>query len=417
MMDIAFSGGKAVGKVTVPTSKSHTHRAIIMSALSGGPCRVTSPLISLDTQATRDAVRAMGATVEEHDGYLTINAESIHGPDRTVDVNNSGTTLRLMSGISALFGTETVLTGDESIRKRPMGPLLRTLRDCGVECRSDNDRAPISIRGPVKTDRLTIDGSTSSQFVSSVLMMSPLIGRPVDIRLTGKTVSRPYIDITLSMMRRFGITVEERVGGFHTEPQIYRPCDYTVPADFSSAAFPLVAGGLSGKVTVTNLDMDDPQGDKRIVDILSKAGCEVTVNGDSVTCASTGKLKAMDIDMSDIPDLFPIVCVLMSTTEGTSRLYGAPHLRFKESDRIALTERMLRTLGADITGTEDGCVINGVGRLKGGRIEHNGDHRLMMAAAVASLISDGPVSMEDDGCWNVSFPGFPETMRGLGVRC
>lgn len=416
MMDIAFNGGSANGTVTVPSSKSHTHRAIIMSALSGGPCRVSSPLISFDTKATMDAVRAMGATVKECDGYLDISAERIHAPDRTIDVCNSGTTLRLMSGISALFDSETVLTGDESIRKRPMGPLLDALKGCGASCSSEDGRAPLRIRGPVTEDTLYIDGSTSSQFVSSVLMMSPLIGRPIDIILTGKTVSRPYIDITLSMMRRFGITVEEREGGFHTEPQSYRPCDYTVPADFSSAAFPLVAGGLSGKVTVTNLDMDDPQGDKRIVDILSKAGCEVTVNGDSVTCASTGKLKALDIDMSDIPDLFPIVCVLMSTAEGTSRLYGAPHLRFKESDRIALTEDMLRTLGADISGTEDGCVINGVRRLKGGRIHHHGDHRMMMAASVASLISEGPVTMEDDGCWNVSFPGFPEVMRKLGVE-
>ena len=416
MMDIAFNGGSANGTVTVPSSKSHTHRAIIMSALSGGPCRVSSPLISFDTKATMDAVRAMGVTVKECDGYLEISADGIHAPDRTIDVCNSGTTLRLMSGISALFDSETVLTGDESIRKRPMGPLLDALKGCGASCSSEDGRAPLRIRGPVTEDTLYIDGSTSSQFVSSVLMMSPIIGRPVDIRLTGKTVSRPYIDITLSMMKRFGITVEEREGGFHTEPQSYRPCDYTVPADFSSAAFPLVAGGLSGKVTVTNLDMDDPQGDKRIADILSKAGCEVTVNGGSVTCASTGKLKALDIDMSDIPDLFPIVCVLMSTAEGTSRLYGAPHLRFKESDRIALTEQMLRALGADITGTEDGCVINGVQRLKGGRIHHHGDHRMMMAASVASLISEGPVTMEDDGCWNVSFPGFPDVMRRLGVE-
>ena len=387
-----------------------------MSALSGGKCRITAPLISFDTMATMDAVRSMGATVREYDGYLIVECRHLHAPFRTIDVCNSGTTLRLMSGIAALFNSETRFIGDESIRKRPMGPLLDSLSKCGARCSSEDGKAPLTIRGPVTESTLYIDGSTSSQFVSSVLMMSPLIGRPVDIVLTGKTVSRPYIDITLSMMRKFGVTVTEKDGVFHTEPQSYRPCDYTVPADFSSAAFPLVAGGLSGKVTVHNLDMDDPQGDKRIVDILKEAGCGISVSGDSVTCSEARELKAMDIDMSDIPDLFPIVCVLMSTAKGTSRLYGAPHLRFKESDRIALTEQMLRALGADITGTEDGCIINGVSRLKGGRIEHNGDHRMMMAAAVASLISDGPVTMDDDGCWNVSFPGFPETMKKLGVR-
>ena len=121
--------------------------------------------------------------------------------------------------------------------------------------------------------------------------------------------------------------------------------------------------------------------------------------------------------MADMPDLFPIVAVLMSTAEGTSRLYGAPQLRFKESDRIESVEKMLKALGADITGTDDGCIINGVERLKGGTIEHGRDHRLMMAAAVASLISDGPVTMIDDGCWNVSYPGFVEKMRSIGLRC
>ncbi len=415
-MDIAFRGGEVRGTVTVPSSKSYTHRAIIMAALSGGRCVISNPLDSLDTRATADAVRSMGATVESCDNGLVIKSDSIHAPDRTIDVLNSGTTLRLMTGISALFDSETVLTGDESIRKRPMGPLIDALSDCGVECRSEDGKAPITIRGPVKKDRITIDGSISSQFVSSMLMMSPLVGRPMDIEITGKAVSRPYIEITVSMMKRFGVDVQRTEDGFHVEPQRYSPCDYTVPADFSSSAFPLVAGGLSGKVTVKGLDMDDPQGDKRIIDILKDAGCGIEIDGDSVTCSKAAELRAADVDLSDIPDLFPIVAVLFSTAKGTSRLYGAPQLRFKESDRIASVEKMLRTLGADITGTDDGCVINGVESLHGGRIEHRGDHRLMMAASVASLVSDGPVSMEDDGCWNVSYPGFVEQMRSMGMR-
>jgi 3-phosphoshikimate 1-carboxyvinyltransferase len=416
-MDLEFNGGSTVGSVKVPPSKSYTHRAILMAALSGGTCRISNPLDSFDTRATADAVRSMGAKVEDADGGLLISSNGLHAPDRTIDVLNSGTTMRLMAGIAALFDSETTITGDESIRKRPMGPLLEALEGCGVECGSNDGKAPITIRGPVKSDRIEIDGSISSQFVSSMLMMSPLVGRPMDIVLTGKTVSRPYIDVTTLMMGRFGIDVKEAQNGFHIEPQRYVPCDYAVPSDFSSSAFPLVAGGLSGKVSVDGLDMSDPQGDKRIVDILRDVGCDVEVSGGRVTCSAAGRPRACDVDMSDIPDLFPIVAVLMSTAEGTSRLYGAPQLRFKESDRIASVEKMLSTLGADIRGTDDGCVINGVKRLKGGRIEHGGDHRLMMSAAVASLISDGPVLMEDDGCWNVSYPGFVEQMRSIGMRC
>ena len=417
MMDIVFNGGKAEGVVSVPASKSYTHRAIMMAALSQGKCVVRKPLDSFDTRATAEAMRSIGAVIEPFEDGLSVSMERIHAPDRTIDVLNSGTTMRLMTGIAALFGSETTITGDESIRRRPMGPLLDALEGCGVSCTSNDGKAPITIRGPVKSDRISIDGSMSSQFVSSMLMMAPLVGRPMDVVIEGKQVSRPYIDVTISVMDRFGVKVGRTDEGYHVEPQRYVPCDYTVPADFSSAAFPLVAGGLSGKVSVEGLDLQDPQGDKAILDILRNAGCEVSAEDGKVTCSCTGRLSATDVDLSDIPDLFPIVAVLLSTAEGTSRLYGAPQLRFKESDRIASVEKMLSTLGADIRGTDDGCVINGVKRLHGGRIEHGGDHRLMMAASIASLVADGPVSMEDDGCWNVSYPGFVEQMRSIGMRC
>ena len=415
MSDIVFRGGRAEGKVSPPPSKSHTHRAIIMSALSEGRCEVSSPLISFDTRATMDAVRAMGAVVTEREGSVTVECESIHAPDRTIDVMNSGTTMRLMTGISSLFSEKVVLTGDSSIQKRPMGPLLDSLSAAGVECSSNGGKPPVEVRGPITGSELVIDGGVSSQFVSSLIMSSPLTGRPTDVRITGHLVSKPYIDITTSMMGKFGVEVTEEGNVFHAEPQHYRPTDYRVPADFSSSAFPLVAGGIAGRVTARGMDMSDPQGDRKIIDVLKEAGCDVEVSGDEVICSNTGRLEGAEIDMGDIPDLFPVVAVLLSTAKGRSRLYGAPHLRFKESDRIALTENMLRTLGADIRGTEDGCVIEGVERLHGGRIEHNGDHRMMMAAAVASLVSDGPVSMENDACWNVSYPGFPEQMRSIGM--
>ena len=420
MGDIVFSGGRAEGEVSPPPPKSHTHRAIIMSALSEGRCRVSSPLLSFDTRSTIGAVRRMGAEVLEEDGYLDIFTEELHAPDGPIDVGNSGTTLRIMTGIASVFGSETVLDGDSSIRKRPMGPLLDCLSAAGVSCSSEGGKPPVRVRGPIASPVLTIDGGVSSQFVTSLIMSAPLTGRPTDVRITGHLVSRPYIDITTEMMRRFGVEVgesaEEGCRVYHAEPQHYRPADYRMPADFSSAAFPLVAGGLAGKVTVRGMDPKDPQGDKRIVDVLKEAGCRVEESGDSITCASTGNLEGAEIDMGDMPDLFPVVAVLLSTAKGRSRLYGAPQLRFKESDRIALTERMLRSLGADITGTSDGCVINGVERLHGARIEHCGDHRMLMAAAVASLVADGPVSMDDDACWNVSYPGFPEMMQSIGMK-
>ena len=417
MTDITFKGGSIRGKVTPPSSKSFTHRAIILSALAGRKSKVYNPLISFDTEATMEAMRSMGADIHVEGGTIHISSNGLHAPDRTIDVRNSGTTLRLMTGVVSTFDAETVLTGDESIQKRPMGPLLDALSSKGVVCSSKDGKPPVSIKGPLSGGDIEIEGSMSSQFVSSLMISAPLAHSPMDIRVKGELVSKPYADITLSMMRAFGAKVEETGYGYHVDNEPYRSRDYTVPSDYSSAAFPLVAGALGGEVTVCNMDPESKQGDRKIADILEMCGMEITRDGDRITCRRTGRPKAVDVDMSDIPDLFPIVSVLLSTADGESRLYGAPHLRFKESDRIQLTTDMITALGGDITGTDDGCIIRGVERLKGGRIVHDGDHRMMMSAAVASLICEEPVIMEDDACWNVSYPGFVEEMCSLGMRC
>ena len=436
MADITFKGGKAEGKVSPPPSKSHTHRAIVLAALSGGKCRISNPLISLDTEATMDAVRAIGADVSMDGNDIIVECKEMHVPEKEINAKNSGTTLRLMTGVCATFDKVVTLTGDYSLQKRPMMPMISSLYNAGVKVGSARGNPPVQVCGPIVRDTLQIKGNVSSQFISGLLVAAPLAGHDMTVRVVEKIVSRPYIDITIDMMGRFGVKVEHTeelnplsmnastrhsfkdtaiVNKFTVKGQKYSPTDYTVPADFSSAAFPLVAGALGGKVTVTGMDMKDPQGDKKLLEILEMVGCKVEYSGDEITCTKADELKAVEIDMGEIPDLFPIVAVLLSTAKGTSRIYGAPQLRFKESDRIAMTEKMLKTLGADITGTEDGCVINGVGKLHGGRIEHDGDHRMMMAAAVASIIADGPVSMADDGCWNVSYPGFVEQMESLGI--
>ena len=180
--------------------------------------------------------------------------------------------------------------------------------------------------------------------------------------------------------------------------------DTTVPADFSSAAFPLVAGALGGDVTVTNLDMDDPQGDRMIVNVLRTAGADVEVGDGSVTIHRRA-IKGCRIDMGSIPDLFPITAILLSTAEGDSELYGAPQLKFKESNRIETVVNMIRALGGDAEPTDEGCIIHGRPRLAGGRVVHRGDHRIMMSAAVASIVCDGPVVMDDCECCNVCVKG------------
>ena len=438
MSDIIFKGGEAKGYLTPTPSKSHTHRAIIMAALAEGRSTITNPLISLDTEATMEAVSAMGATVTREEGRIIVEGGNLHAPEKPIDVKNSGTTLRLLTGICSSFGEEVTLTGDESIQKRPMGPLLDSLSAAGVKCTSNDGKAPVTVCGPVTGNMLTISGGVSSQFVSSLLMTAPITGQPTTIKVTGNIVSEPYLDITVGMMSCFGIhfdknSLDERMirqspfnrqanssveacKKYSAQPQKYQPTDYLVPGDFSAAAFPFVAAGLTGSVTIRGLDIRDPQGDRRILNVLQAAGCAIAIDGKEITVSAAGRPRPLDINMSTIPDLFPIVAVLLATADGKSRLWGAPHLRFKESDRIAMTEQMLKALGADITATDDGCIINGVEKLHGGRVEHHGDHRIMMAAAVASLVADGPVVMENDGCWNVSYPGFIEQMKKIGLK-
>jgi 3-phosphoshikimate 1-carboxyvinyltransferase len=324
--------------------------------------------------------------------------------------------MRIFSGLASMFDEEINITGDDSLKKRPMGPLLDALTQTGTVCTSAGGRPPVSIRGPNRGGKIHIDGGVSSQFITSLLLVSPKLSNDSEITIEGNLVSEPYLDVTTHMMKLFGADVVKNGKVFRVKGQTgYRPYDYSVPADFSSAAFPLVAGALGGRVTAEGLDLDDPQGDKVIIDILRKAGASVIVDGTSVT-ASKAPLRGLDINIGDVPDLFPILAVLLSTAEGKSRLYGAPQLRFKESDRIKTTETMLRAIGADITGTDDGCIINGKKRLKGGHIENEGDHRIMMAAAIASLVSDMPVTMENAECCAVSYPEFPEQMRSLGMK-
>ena len=409
-----FSGGCMNGSFKAPPSKSYTHRAIILASLANGISTIRDPLISLDTLSTIQAMEAMGAIIGKHDNELKITGSKVHSPTGALDVGNSGTTMRLLSGIVSSLDSPVTLTGDESIQKRPMKPLLDALSGMGVSCSSDNGRPPVTIRGPNNGGNISIQGSVSSQFISSLIMSAPLFVNDTFVTIEGSIVSRPYIDITIKMMKDFGVSADENNGFRIKSGQTYKSTDYRVPGDMSSAAFPLVSGALSGSVTMDGYDKNDPQGDKAIVDILKECGADVSVKGDRIT-VSKGKLKGCDVNMANIPDLFPIVAVLLSTAKGKSRLYGAPHLRFKESDRILSTTRMLNTLGADITPTDDGCVINGVERLKGGNIEHLGDHRIAMSAAVASLICDSSITMNDTECCSVSFPGFLDVMRRMGM--
>lgn len=416
-MMLAVQRSAVRGTVAAPPSKSHTHRAFILAALADGESVVSSPLLGEDTCATLDAVAALGAAVSRRGDDVVICGGGLHAPEKVIDCKNSGTSMRILAGVAAQIAGTTSFTGDASLCSRPMKPLLDALTDLGVAVTAaDGGCAPFSVTGPATGGCVHIRGDISSQFISALLIGAPLSGRELNIHLTTPLTSRPYVEMTIAAMQKRGVSVITTEDGFIVPAdQFYRPVPVTVGGDFSSAAFLFAAGALAGDVCVTNLDPADPQGDKMFIDLLERLGAAVSRGPDGTVRAGRGELRAADVNLADAPDLFPIAAVLATCCCGTTRLYGAAHLRFKESDRIRSTALFLRDMGADITETDDGCIIRGPCPLHGAKVTTFGDHRIMMAAAVAGLIADGTTVIDDPGCCAVSYPAFVADMQALGA--
>ncbi len=417
-MKLIVSSSRISGQVCAPPSKSHTHRAFLLAALAKGESVVLSPLLGEDTLATLDAVKALGANVCIAEDKITIQGGDLHAPlpkGNVINCKNSGTSIRMLAGIASRLDGTTGFTGDSSLCSRPMKPLLDALGELGAEVTSENGGAPFIIKGPVSGGDVHIRGDVSSQFISALLISAPLGKTDTRVHLTTSLTSKPYVNMTISAMKKYGVSVETTDDGYLVRSgQVFSPVDIQVGGDYSSAAFLFAAAALIGEITVSGLDPADPQGDQVVISILETFGAEVVREGEEVTVRKAD-LTAADIDFSNAPDLFPIIAVLASQAEGTSRLYGAAHLRFKESDRIMSTVRFLQSMGADISETEDGCIVMGSAELSGANVTTYGDHRIMMAAAVVGLIAQGETTIDDAGCCAVSYPGFVKDMQRLGA--
>jgi len=392
---------------------------MVLGALTHGPFTLNHPLISEDTKATLDALEVMGASVRSNSASVSIHCDDLGPATSVIDAKNSGTTMRLMTGIASLLPSSTTLTGDESLVKRPMAPLVDALGKLGAKISylRQTGRPPVKVTGPIRGPSTEVQGGVSSQFVSSLLIACTQKTDDTLVRIGGETISKPYIDITIDMLRSFGGEVLASDDGFAVKggQHLERP-EYTVPGDYSSAAFVLAAGAMtSGDVTVKNLDAGSPQGDNAIIQHLKDFGAEVIVSSDSVRVAG-GRLVGLEIDVRDTPDLFPVLAVLGAAAEGTTVLKGGTNLRQKESDRIATTTAFLRAMGANVRPTEDGCQISGGVKLHGADVNTHGDHRILMAAALAGLVSTSGTTIEDDSSYKVSYPGFLRDMHQLGCR-
>ncbi|MFB6137420.1 MAG: 3-phosphoshikimate 1-carboxyvinyltransferase [Halobacteriaceae archaeon] len=442
-MDVTIAPSTVGGATRAPPSKSYTHRAVLAAGYADG-ATVRRPLVSADTRATMRAVEAFGGTVEGADDVAAGRASELRVvgfdgrpgvPDDVVDCHNSGTTMRLVTATAALGAGLTVLTGDASLRSRPQGPLLDALAQLGARAESTrgNGQAPLVVGTPapgaggpgaptVDGGGVSLPGDVSSQFVTALLMAGAVTDEGLNVELTTELKSAPYVEITREVCHEFGVETERTSAGFAVPGgQTYDPAggQYTVPGDFSSASYLLAAGALAAPegLTVRGL-YPGAQGDAAIVDVLERMGAGITWDRDTGTVdVVRSPLEGVEVDVGDTPDLLPTIAVLgAAAASGETRIVNCEHVRYKETDRVRAMAEALTAMGASVTEHEDELVVDGGdSTLHGAALEGRGDHRIVMALAVAGLVAEGETTVAGAEHVDVSFPGFFGTMRDLGA--
>jgi 3-phosphoshikimate 1-carboxyvinyltransferase len=411
------------GEVRAPPSKAYTHRMLISALLSNGTSKISNPLVSDDTKATLGAIKAFGAETELREKCWTIRGvESLKAPENPINCRESGATLRFMIPVAALAPGSSVFIFGSSLERRPVAPLLQSLKQLGAESSLQLKEGSSLVRiygGGIRGGKTSIRGDISSQFISGLLFACPMARADSEITVTTPLESRSYVKMTVEVLDKHGITVSAS-NDFRRlrvpSNQKYKPCDHEVPGDFSSAAFLLAAAAVtSSKVKVKNLSYDTTQGDKAILDILEGMGSKVTV-GDEYIEIESEQLNAVDVDARDIPDLVPVCAVLACYSKGVSKIYNAKRLRYKESDRLASLHAELKKMGAEIMMREDGLIIKGPCTMRGATIDPHNDHRIAMACAVAALGARGETKIQNSECVNKSYPMFFHDLRSLGAN-
>jgi 3-phosphoshikimate 1-carboxyvinyltransferase len=418
-MSCRIEKSKLSGSLVCPPNKSYTHRAIFLASLAGNNSKVENVLFSADTNATIDACKNFGAQLERENSSIIVKkpiGEGTFVPK--INAENSGTTIRIASGIASLFSNQTTLTGDSSLQTRPMQPLLDALESIGAKCSSTDGKPPIQITGKILGGDVTIPGSFSSQFVSALLISAPLTERGVNLAIEGNLVSKPYLDATLATMRKFGVSVQTLIPykRYNIPPQIYKPATFTVPIDFSSLALLLAAATLCGeKFEIQGNIGNLPQGDEVFIDILEQLGIKVMIQDNKITIESPEKLAGGRFDLSNSPDLLPPLAILSLKSSEPIEIVNVKHARLKETDRIAIVARELQKMGIDIEEKEDGLVLSASDKLTGASLNSENDHRLFMAFCIAGMYV-GDCTVSDPESVAVSYPKFIEEMQSIGAK-
>ena len=416
---------KLSGEVKIPPSKSMAHRAVICAALGNGVSKVTNIDYSDDIIATIEAMSALGAKITKKEEFLEVygikSPENIEAnelkSERIIDCNESGSTLRFLVPIAALFDGVNRFVGRGNLGKRPLDTFYNIFDEQGIKYSYKEGILDLQTEGKLKAGEFKVKGNISSQFITGLLFTLPLVDGDSKIVITTELESKGYIDLTLSAMRDFGIEI---INNNYEEfiikgNQTYNSRDYRVEGDYSQSAFFFCADAISNDVILNDLKLDSLQGDKEVIDILKRMGVKIANKNNGLIGTVEGRLKATVVDGSQCPDIIPVVSLAAALSEGTTEVINAGRLRIKECDRLAAVTSELNKLGARITEKEDGLIIEGVKEFKGGvEVWSHKDHRIAMTLAIASTICKEPIILKDYECVSKSYPQFWEDFKNLG---
>lgn len=408
-MNMKITPHRLCGSVRIPPSKSAAHRNLICAALSKGESVISPFCTSVDIKATAAALRALGAEITESEiGYKTKMGET---PEKAeIDFFESGSTARFLMPIAAALGIDATMTGRGRLPERPMKVLCDLLREHGVEVSADN--LPITISGKMTAGVFALPGNISSQYITGIMLAAPLMEGETEIILTTPLQSVGYIDMTISTMARFGITVETTEKGWRIPAgQSYKPCDTVTEGDWSTAAFFMSAAAIGGDIRISGLDFASRQGDMAALDVFAAFGADITLE-DNVLHIKKGDLRGITVNAADIPDMVPAIAATAAFASGKTVIKNAERLRIKESDRIKTTVAALHALGVEAAETADGMEIYG-GGTKGGKVDGANDHRIVMAFSVAAAYAEGESIVTDAEASSKSYPEFFESFNRL----
>lgn len=415
MNKIKIKPGALNGTVSVPPSKSAAHRAIICAALSDGTSVIEPVELSNDIKATIQCMKKLGAEISLDGKTLTVSGSRIFSSDNIqLDCGESGSTLRFLIPVAAAGGVSAEFVGHGKLPERPIGVFTECLPQHNVECITKGG-LPLKIKGRLESGKYYVPGNISSQFITGLLLALPLADGDSEIILTSGLQSGDYINMTVDTMKAFGVEVSSCENGWRIKGgQRYKAVNFKVEGDWSQAAFFMTAAALGGKITIDNLDINSRQGDKACMEIYSRFGARITLSDNGNITIEHGELKGTEINAENIPDMVPALAVTAALCEGTTVIKGAERLRIKECDRLAAMRDGLSRLGADITETSGGFIINGRKKLNGAEVSGYNDHRIVMSLTVAAVCADGDIIITCPESVNKSYPDFFEVHRKLG---